>query len=362
MENKRTIYNIQILRFVAAALVVLAHAEIFIYDGAKSEPLGGFGVDIFFVISGFIIPYIAYRGIDYNGKFKVGSINFFLRRIVRVVPLYAISTAICVFFAYLVSYKLSNPTPPVSFWWPSTKIDMLWYIDSITFTHWNRPPILGVGWTLQYEFLFYAFFSLFIAVKLSKIEYVEVAFITIIVLSNMLLSYSGTSWFIHEYAPFINLTASPIMIEFAMGMLLYRLYISNALLCKGVSLTILVLFIPGFYVLEKNMITTSLGGDWHRPLVWGFFAFYGVWAAISLEGKIKAPKFIVFLGNASYSIYLMHALITAWMAHIFVVSDMVSKIGIYGYYIIYFTLSCALGSIAHICIEKPIARHLRRFF
>ncbi|EPT8478173.1 acyltransferase family protein [Proteus mirabilis] len=98
MENKRTIYNIQILRFVAAALVVLAHAEIFIYDGAKSEPLGGFGVDIFFVISGFIIPYIAYRGIDYNGKFKVGSINFFLRRIVRVVPLYAISTAICVFF------------------------------------------------------------------------------------------------------------------------------------------------------------------------------------------------------------------------------------------------------------------------
>ncbi|MDM3657814.1 hypothetical protein [Proteus mirabilis] len=110
------------------------------------------------------------------------------------------------------------------------------------------------------------------------------------------------------------------------------------------------------------MITTSLGGDWHRPLVWGFFAFYGVWAAISLEGKIKAPKFIVFLGNASYSIYLMHALITAWMAHIFVVSDMVSKIGIYGYYIIYFTLSCALGSIAHICIEKPIARHLRRFF
>ena len=94
----------------------------------------------------------------------------------------------------------------------------------------------------------------------------------------------------------------------------------------------------------------------------GFFAFYGVWAAISLEGKIPAPKTLIFLGDASYSIYLMHGLITAWMAHIFVVSGLIKHINIYGYYVIYFALSCALGSAAHIYIEKPFAKYFRRFF
>ncbi|EFH4334735.1 acyltransferase [Escherichia coli] len=362
MENKKTIYNIQMLRFVAAALVVLAHAEIGIYEGAKSEPLGGFGVDIFFVISGFIMPYIAYGGAGYNGVFNVGPVGFFMRRVVRVVPVYAIITALCVFSAYLVSYQISNPTPPIAFWWPSTKIDFWWYFQSITFTHWDRPPILGIGWTLQYEFLFYTCFALFISAKLSKIEYVEIAFITILILSNVLLSYPGAFILINNYLPFIEVAAKPIMVEFAMGMFMYRLYISGVLLPKNIAIMILISFIPLFYCLESNWITRGLGGEWHRPLVWGFFAFYGVWAAISLEGKIISPKILIFLGDASYSIYLMHGIITAWMAHIFVVSGLVNHINIYGYYVIYFMLSCVLGSAAHIYIEKPFSIYLRKFF
>ncbi|MFL4261211.1 acyltransferase family protein, partial [Escherichia coli] len=181
MENKKTIYNIQMLRFLAAALVVLAHAEIVIYQGAKSEPLGGFGVDIFFIISGFIMPYIAYGGGGYNGSFNVGPIKFFMRRVIRIVPVYAFITAMCVISAYIVSYHIDNPTPPIAFWWPQKKIELLWYIQSITFTHWDRPPILGIGWTLQYEFLFYTCFAFFIASKLTKIEYVEIMFVTVII-------------------------------------------------------------------------------------------------------------------------------------------------------------------------------------
>ncbi|MGJ7263842.1 acyltransferase family protein [Morganella morganii] len=362
MENKKTIYNIQILRFIAAALVVLAHAEIGIYDGAKSEPLGGFGVDIFFIISGFIMPYIAYGGGGYNGMFNVGPVGFFMRRVVRVVPMYAISTALCVFSAYLVSYQISSPTPPIVFWWPSAKIDFWWYFQSITFTHWDRPPILGTGWTLQYEFLFYTCFAFFIAAKISKIEYVEISFITILILSNMLLFYPDFYVFIHKYLPFIEDVAKPIMVEFAMGMFMYRLYISGVILSKNTAVLILLSFIPLFYYLESNWVTTELGGEWHRPLVWGFFAFYGVWAVISLEGKIIAPKILIFLGDASYSIYLMHGLITAWMAHVFVVSGLIKYINIYGYYVIYFTLSCALGSAAHVYIEKPFAKYFRKLF
>lgn len=349
------------LRFLAAALVVLAHAEIVIYQGAKSEPLGGFGVDIFFIISGFIMPYIAYGGGGYNGSFNVGPIKFFMRRVIRIVPVYAFITAMCVISAYIVSYHIDNPTPPIAFWWPQKKIELLWYIQSITFTHWDRPPILGIGWTLQYEFLFYTCFAFFIASKLTKIEYVEIMFVTVIIVSNVLISYQVTSSAIHNYAPFIEVIAKPIMVEFAMGMFMYRLYISGVMIPEKTAIIILVGFIPLFYVLEKYWITNGLGGDWHRPLVWGFFAFYGVWAAISLEGKIPAPKLLTFLGDASYSIYLMHGLITAWMAHIFVVSGLVNYVNIYGYYILYFLSSCALGATAHVFIEKPVAKYFRKY-
>ncbi|WP_139300735.1 hypothetical protein [Escherichia coli] len=78
--------------------------------------------------------------------------------------------------------------------------------------------------------------------------------------------------------------ARPEMVVFAMGMFMYRLYLLGAMLKKTIALTILTLFIPTF---EYFNITTNMGGEWHRPLIWGFFAFYGVWAALSLEGKIK---------------------------------------------------------------------------
>lgn len=361
MEKSKTIYNLQMMRFFAAAMVVLAHTELSQYNTTTGNGfLGGFGVDIFFIISGFIIPYVAYGGSKSEGSFRMSPVNFFMRRVIRIIPIYAIITALCVLSAYIVNH-MSNPTAAISYWWPASKIDFQWYIESITFTHWHRPAILSIGWTLQYEFLFYTCFSLFMAMKLSKIEYIDIAFVTIIVFVNALTYHHVTNTLVKEYALFIDVMSQPIMVEFALGMFMYRMYISGVMLKKNVALVILFAFIPVFYICESMWFTREMGGAWHRPLVYGFFAFYGVWSALSLEGKIKAPRILTFLGDASYSIYLMHGLTTAWVSYIFVATGAIAYTNIIVYIVFYFIISCALGALAHVYIEKPIAKMLKRY-
>ncbi|HHU9843474.1 TPA: acyltransferase family protein, partial [Escherichia coli] len=106
MDNKQTIYNIQVLRFFAALIVVIAHSEIVMY-GIRMSGLGGIGVDIFFIISGFIMPFIAYGGKKADGPFNISAAKFFLRRLVRILPLYIILTACAVYVSYLVSYQIT---------------------------------------------------------------------------------------------------------------------------------------------------------------------------------------------------------------------------------------------------------------
>ncbi|HBB6421560.1 TPA: acyltransferase, partial [Escherichia coli] len=357
-----TLFNIQALRFIAAAMVVLAHAELGQYGIGNIEilaSLGGFGVIIFFIISGFIIPYVAYGGSQSEGEFKISAGNFFMRRVIRIIPVYALITALCVLSAFIVKHYISSPTPPIAYWWPETKISLQWYLESITFTHWHRDAILSIGWTLQLEFLFYTSFAFFIAIKLSRLEYIEILFLTISIVANI-LTYQNNS-IIFEILPFMKTLARPEMVVFAMGMFMYRLYLLGAMLKKTIALTILTLFIPTFLLCEYFNITTNMGGEWHRPLIWGFFAFYGVWAALSLEGKIKPAKLIIFLGDASYSIYLTHGLITAWVSYMFVSFGLIDYSNVFLYIGIYFIISCALGSVIHMYIEKPIAEFLKRF-
>ena len=103
------INNIHFLRFVAASLVIFAHAPLNAF-GVSSHAihLGGFGVDIFFIISGFIIPYILFDAShDVSQLPKMGGVSFFVRRIVRVWPLYLVATTFVFLFEGCKPYRCS---------------------------------------------------------------------------------------------------------------------------------------------------------------------------------------------------------------------------------------------------------------
>src|SRR5258705_1822630 len=111
-KTSSKVYFLQALRAIAAWLVIAAHALLDVTHGELSNPmtsfawaLGSIGVDIFFVISGFIMVHICWDDFALPG----GAQHFMRRRIVRIVPLYWVATIAALVFHRVSS---SNNAPP----------------------------------------------------------------------------------------------------------------------------------------------------------------------------------------------------------------------------------------------------------
>ncbi len=193
------ILSIQLLRFIAAALVVLTHVRIEI-DKAIPETLesfGGFGVDIFFVISGFIMSHISQKNSEY----------FLRKRIIRIVPLYWAFTLLLAAITFVLPDLLN-----------SASFDITHIIASLLFVpHWSTAaefkPILLLGWTLNFEMYFYVLF--FISMTLSH-RYRELICCGLLLaiclsLNFLVISEPTSAWMFY---------ADPIALEFMFGMLL----------------------------------------------------------------------------------------------------------------------------------------------
>lgn len=127
--------SIQLLRAVAAIAVVTQHVPIPIFGD------GLWGVDLFFVISGFIMCHATAR----SGR------NFFLKRIIRIVPLYWLGT--------LFIYALALTLPQLLNTTTANPVDLLKSLLFIPFIKGGIPvPIVFQGWTLNYEMFFYGLF------------------------------------------------------------------------------------------------------------------------------------------------------------------------------------------------------------
>src|SRR3569623_79790 len=157
MADARRLDGLQILRFFAAFAVLLEHVVHEALSFGIADPAlhaleafdFGVGVDVFFVISGFIMYYIS------AGEFgRPGAQSRFLpRRIIRLVPLYWLFTLAMLAAMLLVPGQLAH-----------TVLDPLHILASFVFVPWLDStglahPILGLGWTLNYEMYFYVLFS-----------------------------------------------------------------------------------------------------------------------------------------------------------------------------------------------------------
>ncbi len=127
--------SLELLRFVAALLVVLFHLP--------SIGIGEFGVDIFFVISGYVMMLST----------ATGSHQFLLKRLIRIVPLYWAATLAVFLIALLIPSLLNN-----------TSANLVHLIKSLLFVPFDKngtghQPLLTIGWTLNFEMYFYLLFA-----------------------------------------------------------------------------------------------------------------------------------------------------------------------------------------------------------
>jgi exopolysaccharide production protein ExoZ len=264
--------SIQGLRAVAALAVLACHQW--------SWELGQAGVDLFFVVSGFVITYSAERFYTRRSAWK----EFIRHRIARVVPLYWLVTA-----AVLGHAVLTHPSLE------SAGFSAGQVAASFAFFPWPSPtgamlPVVPLGWSLNFEMFFYALFAC--ALMLPRAA--AVAAVSGLILAGVALNATvGLPTRALAYA------FQPIMLEFVFGMtiaLFYRRGVqmpswARAALALG-GLCVLALAPPGL----------------ERTVVWGLPAAAIVAAAV-LGPDIRRIPPLSLLGDASYSIYLCHVFI-----------------------------------------------------
>ena len=330
------IKSLQILRAFAALGVVLAHYELF---GVKS---GGFGVDIFFIMSGFIISYV----VNYSTK------GFLKKRIARVVPLYTLATLLTTFLAFI------KPG-----WFKSVIVNPQAFIKSLLYIPYrleNSGPILSLGWTLNNEMFFYLVMTLcilFFKKKKHLALYCGV-FIIIFYSSLKLVNLDG---FIFKFY------REGLLPEFIYGIILYYVWeYYKKIDSKKIDYLIILFGLLSLIFLIYVDITGDL--KFISRNIWrGIPSFILVLAFLASEkfiiGKSVFSKFLMELGEASYVMYLFHPYVIFGLTRI--VYPMVFKgstsivIELIKFFIMLIIL-CVVCILMYRFIDKPMSKYVRK--
>src|SRR3954468_18254463 len=281
--NGAVIDNIQVLRALAAALVVFVHLEVFL-RAFGLLPFGHGGVDLFFVISGFIMVYTTRQK-------PVGPGAFLLNRFVRIAPLYWVLTA-AVYAVALVAPSLLGAT---------TK-DPVQLCESFLFIPFRKSnglvqPVLFVGWTLNYEMFFYALFAVGLLDPNRKrgVLAVIAALLALVVLGGVLPSTAAA------YAFYTD----PVVLEFGFGM---GLALCASGLCVNTRAGRLASLALGALSLFSLVTCWYFVPNVHRVFKYGIPAALTVAVAVTLHqsGLRLSNRVLLALGNASFALYLTH--------------------------------------------------------
>lgn len=348
MSSKKIINSIQFLRGFAALAVVIHHTGG--YVKRYFEPtllfndhfsIGFAGVDLFFVISGFIIHFTSKNYLNNPSRLK----EYLKKRFIRVYPIYWIITTTLFLSSWLIVKILHKNIFSIGY--PETVISYL-KTYSLFPLHFAINP---VTWTLSYELFFYVCFAILIV---SKRLWIIPAIIIVISFYNIFIDISEVADIDLNY---YNFVFSGYNFEFLFGFLIYQFYekikLSNiiSVILLLVSFTIIVFF--GYSVGDYD--------SYQRVLTFGFPSGLILLALLNLEKNnvISFPKFTIILGDASYALYLIHfpmMLFLNKLPQILGYNFSANQEVWYSYFII---LSIIITSVlVHKWIEKPVAKKL----
>ena len=321
----KTIRSIQYLRALAALSVVAYHAGQWIVSPVS---VGAAGVDVFFIISGFVLWTVTWARPQSPGA-------FLWRRAVRVVPLYWMATLALAAGALAAPGLIPHVTPQAGH-----------ILQSMLFIPHHNPegdlfPLLAPGWTLNYEAAFYLVFAAGLALP-SRWRLAWLAGVL-----------GPLACFGLFYFPAYPFGANPMLLQFLAGAMLGRLWIDRALPSRRVGVALMILALAAFAASHPlGVVPDSL----LRPLAWGLPAFALVLGALAVEadGGVPAWPVVGRLGDASYAIYLCHTpVIALW-------NRLIGPTNPALFFVMAMALSVAAGLACHAAIERPLLRRLGR--
>jgi exopolysaccharide production protein ExoZ len=298
---------------------------------------------LFFIISGFIIATVLPGYIRAKGWKE-----FFVKRLTRIIPLYWFLSLIAALT--IAKYSVSDKAVVLKtiFFFPFFDVKKFY------------SPIIPFGWSLSYELYFYLLVGLLLFFHVKKMSLISI---------SLLFSLSIIGFLINPSNVFFRFTTSPLLIEFAIGIITALIYknISNSCTIRKLKVTSLVIAVAGAILMlttiltgykdlsEAGTVINSNHSALYRCIVWGIPCGMLV-CGLTLAEKTKlftVPKLLIEIGNASYSAYLIQGLAITYFTIIY-------KRFVNSYadaFILLCTITCVLVSIpVHIYIERPLIR------
>lgn len=346
-KNPKSLLSIQMLRAIAVLSVGFAHlhsveskmgGQIIFGDWA----LNGFlGVDLFFAISGFIMVFITQ-----NQTYNIKNIHKFIGlRLFRIYPLWWLICGI-VFAIYIIR-------PDLVYQNTISKPDIL---KSFLLIPQQSLPLHAIGWTLVNELYFYLVFSIFL---LFKRKYLPI----LLALWGLITVFFAMFFLQSQNNPFVLMALSPLNLEFIFGAITGLAYFKKFKINSKILISICVIWL---IILSANNMPNpaeNFNSQTFRALN------YSIPCALLILGLIHAeknnfipPKFLVFIGNISYSFYLIHVLVFSAVGRI---AARFSNEGIFDniiFSIIAILLTIISSYLLYVFFEKPIISLSHKIF
>jgi exopolysaccharide production protein ExoZ len=331
--------TIQYLRGFASFLVLIEHiawkGKQYLGDPLNWFHIGGAGVDIFFIISGFIMCHTTTARHD-----TIQGVGTFLKkRVLRIMPLYWFLTIIALLIFIIMPHRINTGGG-------ETEI-----ISSFLLLPTNGSFLLKNGWTLSYEYYFYLIFSigLIFNEKIGR-SLVTVLLILLVIIGHILNNKGVYSAFC------FNL----ILLEFIMGITLYYLFKLFVSIPKAISLLLVSISIT-FFVILNNAEGICFGP---RIIDYGIPAFIFCSGIVLMENEVKKHKADILekLGDSSYSLYLLHPFVLSGFIVFLDLLHIDKKNYTFIIVFLMFIVSLISGYLCYSHIERKFDQKLRVIF
>jgi len=344
---KEKFESLEMLRALAALSVVFFHTQIIFTGRTGIVPFGGLfgagsrGVDLFFVLSGFIIAYV-HAG-DLGRPRRVG--HYFYSRFIRIYPSVWIVSLLAL-AVYLLGFGGADKAGKLT---PGS------IVDSFLLLPQAGDALVNVTWSLKFEIFFYLLFSIAILRRSVGLWLIALwqAGILAVYLSGRQLEWSWVAFYLR-----------PITLEFGLGVLCAWVVINRARFAPlasprlaGSALAVAAsAFVGADLVQAYDPTTLAALPDF---LVFGLSAAVIVisLALLDIQRRFRVPRVLVMLGGASYSIYLVHFSTISLLAAFMTRGDRVPMNN--AVFLAVALIGIFFGFAFHHWIDRPLHRFLR---
>lgn len=322
------IYNLQLLRGMAALAVVYLHVVSEAGLGLNIG-IGNFGVDLFFVISGFTM---AYAG-------RMAAAEFVVRRVIRIVPMYWLAT--------LGTFVVARFAPALV---QSASASVPHLLHSLFFVPYPNKlgllqPTLALGWTLNYEMYFYALFAAALLFTRRHAPILACVFLLLVAVAL---------WAAGSHDDVARFYADSIVSEFALGVLVYyataRATIGRMALLAGAMITMLILPLGEWLALAPRAVSAGLP------------AAILLYCVVLLEKRFAMAaknRWVVMIGDSSYVLYLTHPYVVYGIARLFLNPAAMGTAAL-GVAVLGLAMAAVVTAVViHFAVERPLTRYLR---